>query len=230
MAMAALLAGGCARQPDAAKEAEKEAADARQPAAEQPAPPAEQPQPTPEPKKEVAEPKKAVEDKNIYRVRLDTSKGPITVEVHRDWAPIGADRFQQLVKDGFYDGARFFRVVPNFVVQFGLAADPAKTKKWDKPIKDDPVKRTNSRGSIVFATAGPGTRTTQLFINLRSNQFLDEQGFSPFGQVVEGMDVVDQIYAGYGEQPDQQAITNRGNAYLNAQFPKLDFIKSARIL
>ncbi len=164
------------------------------------------------------------------KVKFETSKGAILMEVHKDWAPIGAERFLELVKSGYYNNARFFRVVPNFVVQFGLAANPAVTKKWDVPIKDDPVLRTNRGGSVTFATAGPNTRTTQVFINLRTNQMLDDQGFAPFAQVVEGMDVVEKLYSGYGEAPDQDAITRRGNTYLEASFPKLDYIKSARIV
>ncbi len=167
---------------------------------------------------------------NVFRVRFETTKGPIVVEVHRDWAPIGARRFEELVRSGFFDGCGFFRLVPNFVVQFGLAANPADNKKWEKPIKDDPVTQTNRLGSIVFATAGPNTRTTQLFINLRSNQSLDSQGFAPFGMVVEGMTVVQSLYDGYGERPDQGAITNQGNAYLKARFPRLDFINKATIV
>jgi peptidyl-prolyl cis-trans isomerase A (cyclophilin A) len=165
-----------------------------------------------------------------FKVRFDTSKGPFVVEVHRDWAPLGSDHFYALVKSGYFDGARFFRVVPNFVVQFGLAADPAVTRKWNTPIADDPVTQTNRLGSIVYATAGPNTRTTQLFINLRSNQSLDSQGFAPFGMVLgNGMSVVQQIYSGYGQQPDQGAITDQGNAYINSSFPKLDYIKKATI-
>jgi peptidyl-prolyl cis-trans isomerase A (cyclophilin A) len=165
-----------------------------------------------------------------FKVRFDTSKGPFEIEVHRDWAPLGADHFYALVKSGYFDGARFFRVVPNFVVQFGLAANPANTKKWDTPIADDPVTQTNRLGSIVYATAGPNTRTTQLFINLHSNQSLDSQGFAPFGMVLgNGMSVVQQIYSGYGQQPDQGAITSEGNAYINSSFPKLDYIKRATI-
>ena len=165
-----------------------------------------------------------------FKVLFDTSKGSFEVEVHRDWAPLGADRFYHLVKTGYFNGAAFFRVVPNFVVQFGLAANPAVTKQWNRPIKDDPVKETNRVGSIVFATAGPNTRTTQLFINLRSNQQLDSMGFAPFGMVLgDGMNVVQQIYSGYGERPDQGAITSQGKAYLDAKFPKLDYIKKAAI-
>lgn len=179
---------------------------------------------------EPAAAKSDVPDTGTYRVRFDTSKGPFVVEVHRDWAPIGAARFEELVKDGFYDGARFFRVVPNFVVQFGLAADPKMTAKWDRKLEDDPVRQTNRIGSITFATAGPNTRTTQLFINLRSNQMLDDDGFAPFGVVVEGMDVVQKIYPGYGEQPDQERIEKQGNAYLTKNFPNLDYIRKATIL
>jgi peptidyl-prolyl cis-trans isomerase A (cyclophilin A) len=165
-----------------------------------------------------------------FKVRFDTSKGPFVVEVHREWAPLGADHFYHLVKSGYYDGARFFRVVPNFVVQFGLAADPAVTAKWNHPIKDDPVKQSNHAGYLVYATAGPNTRTTQLFINLHDNAPLDSQGFAPFGMVLdEGMKVVEQIYSGYGERPDQGAITARGNAYLTSKFPKMDYIKKATI-
>lgn len=219
VAVAALFAAGCSSQPS------KDAAEERAQSAQQPAPP---PPVVPTPEEKKAEPPKA--DANIFRVRFETSKGPFVVEVHRDWAPIGAQRFEELVKTGYYNGARFFRVVPNFIVQFGLAADPAMTKKWDRPIKDDPVLQTNRTGSLVFATAGPGTRTTQLFINLRSNQSLDSQGFAPFGMVVEGMEVVNGIFPGYGENPDQGEITARGNAYLNANFPKLDYIRSATIV
>jgi cyclophilin family peptidyl-prolyl cis-trans isomerase len=213
---AGLMLTGCSSSK---KEAEKERQEP--PAAQQQAP-AETPKPAEEKK---AEPAGA----NVYKVKFETSKGNFIVEVHRDWAPIGADRFRDLVKDKFFDGARFFRVVPNFIVQFGLAADPAKTKKWDKPIKDDPVTRTNKTGTLVFATAGAETRTSQLFINLKSNQMLDSQGFAPFAQVIEGMDVVQKITPKYGERPDQEDIRTKGNSYLNAKFPDLDYIKRATI-
>lgn len=166
----------------------------------------------------------------LYKVRLDTSKGSIIVEVHPEWAPVGAERFRQLVEAGYYNGARFFRIVPNFVVQFGIAANPAMTKKWDTTIPDDPVAQTNRTGTLAFATRGPNTRTTQVFINLRGNQMLDEQGFAPFARIVEGMAVVEKFYSGYGEAPDQEAITNRGNAYLEQRFPNLDYIKTATIM
>jgi len=165
-----------------------------------------------------------------YRVVFTTSKGPFTVEVHRDWAPKGADRFYELVKDGFYDGNRFFRVVPNFVVQWGIAGDPAVQAKWrEKTISDDPVTQSNKTGTITFATSGPNTRTTQLFINLKDNPALDSQGFAPFGQVISGLNVVESLYAGYGEMPDQNQIQAQGNAYLQSQFPLLDYIETAKI-
>jgi cyclophilin family peptidyl-prolyl cis-trans isomerase len=161
---------------------------------------------------------------------MATSKGDITIEVHRDWAPIGAQRFYELLQAGFYDNARFFRYVPNFVIQFGLAADPAVTKKWNTTIADDPVTHINRTGSLSFATAGPNTRTTQVFINLKTNQTLDDQGFAPFAQIVEGQDVVGRIYGGYGEQADQEAIRLKGNAYLLKSFPKMDYIRTAKVL
>jgi len=189
----------------------------------------------PEPKKEAAPvveekkgpPASKVGAPETFSVKFVTSKGPFTVEVHREWAPRGVDRFYELVKDGYY--ARFFRVVPNFVAQFGLASTPAVTKKWDKSIDDDPVAHTNSVGTITFATAGRNSRTTQVFINLRSNQSLDGDGFAPFGKVVEGMEVVQKLYNKYGDNPDQEALTKRGNAYLKESFPNLDYIKTATV-
>jgi cyclophilin family peptidyl-prolyl cis-trans isomerase len=223
---AALLAAGCSRQPEPSRDAAKEAAEAEQAGKPAEAPAPEAPAPAEPPK--TAE--KAKPADGTYRVRFDTTAGAFMVEVHPEWAPQGAKRFRELVADRYYDNSAFFRVVPNFVVQFGLAADPGKTAKWDRQFKDDPVLRTNRVGTLVYATAGPGTRTTQLFINLRSNQQLDDQGFAPFAEVVEGMDVVQKISAEHGEQPDQQMIENRGSAYLKANFPKLDWIKTARIV
>jgi len=166
-----------------------------------------------------------------FKVSFTTSAGDFIVEVHRDWAPLGADRFYNLVRRGFFTNASFFRVVPGFVVQFGLSADPAVNKVWDRAtIKDDPVKQSNKRGALVFATAGPNTRTTQLFINFADNARLDSMGFAPFGEVIDGMDVVDKIYAGYGEQPRQDLITAQGDAYISKHFPKIDRIKLARVL
>jgi peptidyl-prolyl cis-trans isomerase A (cyclophilin A) len=172
----------------------------------------------------------------VYQAKFDTSKGAFVIEVHRDWAPQGADRFYNLVKNGFFDNARFFRVIEGFMVQFGINADPKIAAVWrDADIKDDPVKQSNERGTITFATAGPNTRTTQVFINFADNAPLDGQGFSPFGKVVSGMEVVDSLYGGYGEGapngngPDQGRIQSQGNAYLEQDFPKLDFIKTATI-
>jgi peptidyl-prolyl cis-trans isomerase A (cyclophilin A) len=167
----------------------------------------------------------------VFKAQFTTTKGDFVVEVHRDWAPLGADRFYNLVKNGFFTNAAFFRVVKGFVVQFGLSANPAVNKVWQNAnIKDDPVKQSNKHGNLVFATAGPNTRTTQLFINLADNDRLDPMGFAPFGSVAEGMDVVDQIFGGYGERPDQQRITEEGDAYIVKNFPMIDKIKAARIL
>lgn len=166
-----------------------------------------------------------------YQVKFDTTKGEFIVEVTRDWAPNGADRFYNLVKNGYYDNCRFFRVVENFMVQFGINGDPKLNTVWRAArIPDDKTKKSNSRGYITFATAGPNTRTTQVFINFTDNAFLDSQGFSPFGKVTKGMNVVDSIYSKYGEQPDQGRIQMEGNAYLEKNFPNLDYVKSATIL
>jgi peptidyl-prolyl cis-trans isomerase A (cyclophilin A) len=168
---------------------------------------------------------------STYRVELDTTKGPVAIVVDRDLAPNGAQRFYDLVKAGYFDGARFYRVVPGFVVQWGAAADPAVTKKWDVTIPDDPVKGSNTRGTVTFAATGqPNSRTTHMFINLGSNARLDAMGFAPIGHVSSGMQAVEHIYSGYGEQPDQAQIGAAGNAYLQREFPHLDYIKSARIV
>jgi peptidyl-prolyl cis-trans isomerase A (cyclophilin A) len=177
----------------------------------------------------------------LYRVKFATTKGDFTVEVHRDWAPIGADHFYALVRSGFFTNAPFFRVVPNFVVQFGMPADPskAKTPLAEKAIKDDPVKQKNTKGMVVYAATGaPNSRTTQVFINLKDNSAsLDSIGFAPFGQVTEGMDIVEQLYSGYGDDPSmggrgpsQDRITKEGKPYLDKNFPKLDSIKTATVV
>lgn len=167
----------------------------------------------------------------VFQAKFVTTKGDFVVEVTRAWAPLGADRFYNLVKHGYFTDAAFFRNIPGFMVQFGLSADPAVNNVWhDAKIKDDPGKQSNSPGMITFATAGPNTRTTQLFINFGNNTFLDSQGFSPFGKVISGMDVVQKLYSGYGERPDQGSITNQGKAYLDKNFPNLDSIKSAAIV
>ncbi len=166
-----------------------------------------------------------------FKAKFSTTAGDFVVEVHRDWAPLGADRFYNLVRSGYFTNAAFFRVVSGFVVQFGLSADPAINKVWhDARIQDDPVVQSNKRGSLVFATAGPNTRTTQLFINYADNTRLDGMGFAPFGTVVEGMDVVNKIYPGYREAPRQDLIADQGDAYLKANFPDMDKIKVTRIV
>ncbi|MFZ0582750.1 MAG: peptidylprolyl isomerase [Candidatus Acidiferrales bacterium] len=165
-----------------------------------------------------------------YEATFKTTAGDFVVQVTRAWAPLGADRFYNLVKHGYFTDAAFFRVVPGFVVQFGLSANPELNRLWSKAaIKDDPVTQSNHVGYITFATAGANTRTTQLFINLGDNARLDSNGFAVFGQVTTGMDVVQKIYSGYGESPDQAAITAEGKPYLDKNFPKLDRIISAMI-
>jgi len=171
-----------------------------------------------------------------YKARFDTSKGVFVIDVHRDFAPLGADRFYNLVKSGFYDDDRFFRVISGFMVQFGINGDPKISAPWrDARINDDPVKQSNKRGFISFATSGPNSRTTQVFINFGDNGQLDRLGFSPFGQVTSGMNVVDSIYSGYGEGaasgrgPNQGQIQFEGNAYLVKAFPNLDYVKKATI-
>ena len=165
-----------------------------------------------------------------YEVTFKTTAGDFVVKVTRSWAPLGADRFYNLVKHGFFTDAAFFRVVPGFVVQFGLNANPAVNAAWEKAyIKDDPVTQSNHTGFLTFATAGANTRTTQLFISLGENARLDSMGFSAFGQVTSGMDVVQKIFPGYGESPDQAQITAEGKTYLDKNFPKLDRVLSATV-
>lgn len=165
-----------------------------------------------------------------YTVKFETTAGDFVVLVHRDWAPLGAGRFYELVKSGFYDDCRFFRVVSGFMVQFGINGNPSTQQSWERSLKDDPAKESNRRGYMTFATSGRDSRTTQVFINFVDNAFLDSQGFSPFAEVIEGMDNVDKINAEYGESPDQGQINSSGNTYLNAQFPKLDYIKKATVI
>ena len=173
-----------------------------------------------------------------YHARFTTSKGDFVIEVTRAWAPHGADRFYNLVKNGYYDDGRFFRVVYGFMVQFGINGDPALNAVWrDARIPDDLGQQSNKRGFVTFATAGTNTRTTQVFINtVDRNTNLDDKGFVPFGKVIEGMQVVDKLFSGYGEAapqghgPDQNRLQNEGNAYLARFFPKLDYIKTATIV
>lgn len=175
---------------------------------------------------------------DLFRARFDTSKGPFVIEVHRDWAPKGADRFYNLVKNGYYDDVRFFRVIAGFMAQFGISGDPKLNDVWHEAnIDDDPVRQSNTRGMVSYAMRGANSRTTQLFINFADrNAQLDRMGFAPFGKVVEGMDVVDKLYSGYGEGapsgagPAQDRTQEEGNTYLKASFPELDYVKSARIV
>jgi peptidyl-prolyl cis-trans isomerase A (cyclophilin A) len=167
-----------------------------------------------------------------YDAKFVTTAGDFTIHVVREWAPLGADRFYNLVKYHFYTDASVFRVLPGFVAQFGISADPRISWVWQNAnIKDDPVKQSNIKGTVTFATGGPNTRTTQVFINLANNATLDSRGFAPFGQVTEGMSVVEKLYSGYGEGASNQqgAIQAQGKAFLDKNFPKLDSIKSAAI-
>ncbi len=172
-----------------------------------------------------------------FTVVFETTAGTINIDVHRDWAPVGVDRFYNLINAGFYNDVAFFRVLTGFVAQFGLHGDPKINNVWRSArIEDDPVKHSNTRGTLSFATAGPGTRTTQIFINFGNNARLDDMGFSAFAEVqAESMPVLDKLYAGYGEGapqgqgPSQARIQSEGNSYLKSQFPKLDFIKTASI-
>jgi len=169
-----------------------------------------------------------------YGVEFTTTKGTFVVTVHRSWAPRGADRFYNLVRARFYDGNEFFRVVKGFVVQFGISGFPTVSTAWQNAnLKDDPVKASNTVGTITYADAGPNTRTTQVFINLGNNAAnLDAQGFAPFGKVTAGMTVVNKLYGGYDDQPTnlQGAIESQGNSFLKKRFPKLDSVLRARIV
>jgi homoserine O-acetyltransferase len=175
---------------------------------------------------------------SVFKVRLETSKGTMVVEAHRDWAPRGADRLFNLVRASFFDDSRFFRVRPGFIAQFGIPGDPAVAAVWkSQAIPDEPVLQSNTRGTIAYAMTGPDTRTTQLYINVSDNSRLDKEGFSPIGKVVEGLNVLDRIYSGYGEEAGggmrggkQGKIFEGGNAYLDREFPNLDKLIRATIV
>jgi peptidyl-prolyl cis-trans isomerase A (cyclophilin A) len=245
--VAGLLFAGCKRQEQTPAPAPE------QPKAEAPAQPAATPATPVESKpaaetpaakpaaashnyiKDLQSPKKLNEKApDTYKVKFDTTRGQFTVTVTRAWAPLGADRFYNLVKHHFYDHAAFFRVVPQFVVQFGISENPQVSAAWKHTeIKDDPVTQTNKRGAITFATAGPNTRTTQVFVNLKDNGRLDGMGFAPFGMVDgNGMNVVEMMYEGYGDNagPDQDQLEQQGDPYLKKGWPRLDYIKSATLV
>ncbi len=242
---ATLILGGCKKQEQPAEPVASAPPKVETPAT--PSAPAAPTEPTPAPAaaakpaapphnyiKELLAPAKLKEHApETYKVKFETTRGDFTATVTRAWAPIGADRFYNLVKHHYYDNAAFFRVVPGFVVQFGISANPAVSAAWKHTdIKDDPVTQTNKRGAIVFATAGPNTRTTQVFINLKDNGRLDGMGFAPFGVVDgNGMNVVEMMYEGYGDSagPDQDQVEKQGDPYLKKGWPKLDYIKSASL-
>lgn len=240
-ALLLLMPIACADGPPAEEPAPEAAADptpavepeaAAAPAPEQPeaAAPAEEPA---DPLLDPDSPAANLRAPDTYRVRFRTTEGDFVIEVQRDWAPRGADRFYSLVRAGFYDDTRFFRVVEGFVVQFGLSGSPEVNAAWSRAeMQDDPVREMNTRGRVTFATGGPDTRTTQVFINLGDNLRLDGMGFAPFGEVVEGMEVVQALYSGYGDAagPDQGRVADAGNAYLDAEFPELDRILQARVV
>lgn len=174
----------------------------------------------------------------LFQARFETTAGDFVIEVNKEWAPAGADRFYNLVNNGFYDGVAFFRVIEGFMVQFGIHGDPLVSASWQtSQIQDDTPMQSNARGTASFAmTSQPNSRTTQIFINFGDNSNLDSYGFAPFGTVTEGMDVVDQLYSGYGEGapqgtgPDQLRFTDEGNAYLQSEFPELDYVERAIII
>ncbi len=173
---------------------------------------------------------------DVWKARIETTHGPFVIEVSRAWAPKGAERFWKLVTTGFFDDSRFFRVRPGFIVQFGMAGDPmVNAMVGSTAIDDDPVKEKNARGTVAFAQAGKNSRSTQVYVNLKDNRELDRAAFVPFGRVVEGMDVVEKLYGGYGEWsppgrgPEPARIQQQGNSYLDARFPKLDQLKKAAV-
>lgn len=171
---------------------------------------------------------------DMFKVRFDTTKGPVVILLHRDWAPKGVDRFYNMTRNGYFNGVRFFRVIPNFMAQFGISGDPAVNEAWEKArLTDDPPNgKSNVRGILTYGTTGqPNSRGTQLFINYKDNSYLDKQGFVPIGEVVEGMEVVDMLYADYGAAPqnEQGTLVSQGNKYMASKYPKLDYIKTAVI-
>lgn len=193
---------------------------------------------SPDDVKKTEAPKSAPKDEktpDVFQALFDTSKGQVVIEIHRDWAPIGVDHFYSLIKTGFYDGVRFFRVTHSYA-QFGINGAPATNGLWSTAyLPDDPAKQSNVKGTLTYAHLGANNRTTQLFFNMKDNKDLDKQGFAPIGKVVTGMEVVESFYSAYGDMaprgmgPDASKIEQQGNAYLDAKFPRLDYIKKATI-
>lgn len=251
MVLFAAVLGGCGGEgaPSADGEHGKtEPAKTEEPAKEEPAKaePAKEPAPAEvsdpglpaDANPALTDPSKATEKApDKYKVKFETTKGDFVVEVNRAWAPLGADRFYNLVKIGYFQDIAFFRAIDGFMVQFGISGHPEVNAAWrEARIQDDPVKESNTKGMITFATSGKDSRTTQVFINFSDNANLDGMGFAPFGKVVEGMEIVDSLYKGYGEGaprgrgPNQGRIQQEGNAYLKAEYPKLDYVKNATIV
>jgi peptidyl-prolyl cis-trans isomerase A (cyclophilin A) len=203
------------------------------PADKAPAPPAAAAAPAAPPSEALLHPNAAkfmAQGPDSFAVHFVTSRGAFDLTVHRDWSPKGADRLYYLLSNNYYDGVRFFRVMSGFMAQFGMSGDTTVERVWkDLNLSDEPVKQSNKRGTLTFADAGPNTRSAQLFINFVDNSRLDRGGFTPVGQVTNGMSVVDSLYTGYGETPDQGRIGAEGNAYLVREFPKLDYIVTARV-
>jgi peptidyl-prolyl cis-trans isomerase A (cyclophilin A) len=244
-AVAALLLAGCSEDSGSSAKKSPEKPPPKpmeKPAAkpeDKPAEPPKAPEPATPPKAApLMDPSKlSARAPDEYKVQFSTAKGDFILKITRDWAPKGADRFYNLVKNGYFDDTRFFRVIKGFMVQFGIHGDPKVNEVWrEASIPDDPPKQSNTRGKITYAMRGPNTRTTQVFINFGDNSRLDRDGFTPFGEVVQGMDVVDALYSGYGEGaprgagPDQRRIQGEGNAYLDRDFKQLDYIKTAKIV
>ncbi len=235
LGLAVIACGGEEAVEPSTTEAPEAGSSSAQPPPGEPAPEASAP--TVNPLLDPYHPEYSQQAPASYRVAFDTSKGQFVVEVHREWAPLGADRFYNLVRTGFYNNNRFFRVLDGFVAQFGLNGDAAINEAWDiAAIDDDPTREMNTRGRLTFANSGPSSRTTQLFINLGDNLSLDNRGFPPFGEVIEGMGVVDSLYADYGEGtprgngPDQLRLGAEGNDYLERDFPLLDYVELAMVI
>ena len=228
--LTALLAAGCSRKPS-----ERPPAPVEEAAPPETAAPAPTLSPAEAARQRLLNPAQLDEKApETFRAKFTTSKGDFILEITRAWSPNGADRFYNLVKNGYYNDCRFFRVIDNFMVQFGINGDPSLNQVLSQArISDDPVKQSNQRGYVTFAMTGqPNSRTTQIFINYKDNSFLDAQNFTPFGRVIDGMDIVDSFFNEYQEVPseNQQQIQAQGNAYLNKQFPKLDYVKNASII